>query len=49
MKDYELTDRKLKLAVVLAVAIIAWLCHRGPVSSHAQTTPAHSSPGQQPG
>ena len=46
MKEYDLSDRKLKIAVVLAIAIIGWLCLGAP-SAHAQTTPANFSPGVQ--
>ena len=47
MKKYDLSDRKLKLAIVLAVAIIGWLCLKGANSAHAQATPANLSPGVQ--
>jgi hypothetical protein len=39
MKEYDLSDRKLKIAVVLAIAIIAWLCLKGGGNSHARMTP----------
>jgi hypothetical protein len=47
MKEYDLSDRKLKIGVVLAVAIIGWFCLHGASSVHAQTTPANLSPGAQ--
>jgi hypothetical protein len=47
MKDCDLSDRKLKLGVALAMAIIAWLCLKGASASHTQTTPANLSPGAQ--
>ena len=45
MKKYDLSDRKLKIALVLIMAIIGWLCFKGAGSVHAQTTPANLSPG----
>jgi hypothetical protein len=47
MKKYELSDRQLKIAVVLAMAIIGWLCLKGAGAAHGQTTPANLSPGAQ--
>jgi hypothetical protein len=47
MKEYDLSDRKLKFAVLLAVAIIGWFCFKGASSAHAQATPANLSPGVQ--
>src|SRR5580658_9435919 len=47
MKEHDLSDRKLKIAIVLAVAIIGWLCFQGASSVHAQTAPANLSPGLQ--
>jgi len=47
MKEYDLSDRKLKIALVLIMAIIGWLCLKGADSAHAQTTPANLSPGVQ--
>ena len=29
MNDYDLTDRKLKIGVARAIAIIGWLCLKG--------------------
>jgi hypothetical protein len=29
MNDYDLTERKLKIGVALAIAIIGWLCLKG--------------------
>jgi hypothetical protein len=45
MKDYDLTDRKLKIAFILVMAILGWLCLNGASFIHAQTTPANLSPG----
>jgi hypothetical protein len=42
MKEYDLSDRKLKIAVVLAIAIIAWLCLKGASNSHGQRTPTNA-------
>jgi len=47
MKEYDLSDRKLKIAFVLAVVLIGWLCFNRAVTAHAQTTPANLSPGVQ--
>jgi hypothetical protein len=47
MDEHDLSDRKLKIGVVLAVAIIGWLCLTGASASHAQTIPANLSPGVQ--
>jgi hypothetical protein len=47
MKEYDLSDRKLKIGVVLAVVIIGWLCLRGASSAHAQAASANLSPGVQ--
>jgi hypothetical protein len=47
MKEYDLTDRKLKIAFVLAMMIIGWFCLRGAGSAHGQTTAANFSPGVQ--
>src|SRR5580658_8982146 len=47
MKEHALSDRKLKIAIVLAVAIIGWLCLKGSSSANAQTAPANLSPGVQ--
>ena len=47
MKDYDLTDRKLKIAFILVMAILGWLCLNGASFIHAQTTPANLSPGLQ--
>lgn len=44
MKEYDWSDRKLKIGVVLALVIIGWLCHRGAGASQPQTTLAHESP-----
>ncbi len=44
MKNYELSDRKLKIGVLLAVAMIGWMCFKGARSAHSQTTPANLSP-----
>jgi len=45
MKEYEVSDRKLKIAIALAVALIGWLCLHGASSAHAQTAPSNLSPG----
>jgi hypothetical protein len=45
MKKYEWSDRKLKIAVLLAIAMIGWLCLKGASAAHGQTTPATLSPG----
>jgi hypothetical protein len=45
MKEHDLSDRKLKIAFVLALVIIGWLCLKGAGSVHAQTNPANLSPG----
>jgi len=45
MKQYDWSERKLKLAIVLAIAIIAWLCFNA--SSQAQPIPGNLSPGVQ--
>jgi hypothetical protein len=37
MKNYDLSERKLKIGVALAMAIICWWCLRSGASSHAQT------------
>jgi hypothetical protein len=42
MKQYDLSDRKLKIGVVLAMLIIGWMCLKGASTSHAQTTNAVS-------
>jgi hypothetical protein len=47
MKNDDLSDRKLKIGVALATAIICWWCLRGGVISHAQTNPANLSPNLQ--
>jgi hypothetical protein len=47
MKKYELSDRKLKIAVILATAMIGWLCLRGGSAAHGQTTPGNLSVGMQ--
>jgi hypothetical protein len=47
MKKYDLSDRKLKIAVILAIAMIGWLCLKGASAAHGQTTPANFSPGMQ--
>jgi len=47
MNEHDLSDRKWKIAVLLAVAIIGWLCLNGSSSAHAQVTPANLSPGVQ--
>jgi hypothetical protein len=44
MKKYELSDRKLKIGVLLAVALIGWLCFKGASAARSQTTPANLSP-----
>ena len=44
MKKYDWSDRKLKIAVLLAIAIIGWFCLKGASAAHGQTTPAHLSP-----
>ena len=33
MKKYDLSDRKLKIAIILAMAMIAWLCLKGASAS----------------
>lgn len=38
MKTYDLSDRKVKLLLVLAVLIMGWMCFRGATSGHAQAT-----------
>jgi hypothetical protein len=45
MKEYDLSDRKLKIAFVLAVVLIGWLCFKGAGSTDAQTAPANLTPG----
>jgi len=47
MNKYDLSDRKLKIAVILALATICWLCLKGASAAHRQTTPANLSPGVQ--
>jgi hypothetical protein len=47
MKNDGLSDDKLKIGLVLAMAIIAWWCLKGAVSIHAQTTPGNLSPNAQ--
>ena len=47
MKEYDLSDRKLKIGVVLAMVIIGWMCLKGASASRAQTTPANLSPAVQ--
>ncbi|HEY3863530.1 MAG TPA: DUF6600 domain-containing protein [Verrucomicrobiae bacterium] len=47
IKEFDLPDRKLKIAIVLAVAAIGWLCLRGAATANAQTNPANLSPGVQ--
>jgi hypothetical protein len=47
MKEYDWSERKLKIAIVLAVVIIGWLCLKG--AGQAQTMPAILSPGAQTG
>jgi hypothetical protein len=47
MKENDLSDRKLKIAIALAVALIGWLCLKGASSVQAQATPANLSPGVQ--
>ena len=47
MNEYDLSDRKLKIVIVLALALIGWFCLKGASSAHAQTTPANLSPGVQ--
>jgi hypothetical protein len=43
MKKYDLSDRKLKIAIILAMAMIAWLCLKGASASDGQSTPANFS------
>jgi hypothetical protein len=45
MKKYDWSDRKLKIAVLLAIAIIGWLCLKGASAAHGQTRPANLSRG----
>jgi hypothetical protein len=45
MKKYELSDRKLKIAVILAIAMIGWLWFRGTSAAHGQPAPANLSAG----
>jgi hypothetical protein len=45
MKEYDLSDRKLKIGVVLALVIIGWLCLKGDSASHVQKAPDNSSSG----
>jgi hypothetical protein len=47
MSNYELSDRKLKVLIVLAFVLIGWLCFKGAALSHAQSAPAGSQPGLQ--
>jgi hypothetical protein len=47
MKEYDLSDRKLKIGVVLALVIIGWLCLKGESTSHVQTTPGNLPSGAQ--
>ena len=47
MKEYDLTDRKWKIAFILVMAILGWLCLNGASFVHGQTTPANLSPGVQ--
>jgi hypothetical protein len=47
MDEYDFSDRKLKIGVVLAIVIIGWMCLTGASASHAQTIPANLSPGVQ--
>ncbi|HEV7927337.1 MAG TPA: hypothetical protein VGR14_18440 [Verrucomicrobiae bacterium] len=41
MKKYELSDLQLKLATLLAVAIIGWFCLKGAGVAYAQYMPAN--------
>ncbi len=47
MKEHDMSGRKWKIAVLLAVAMIGWLCLKGPGAARAQSTPANLSPGVQ--
>ncbi len=44
MNKYEWSDRKLKIAVLLAIVLIGWLCLKGASAAHGQTNPATLSP-----
>jgi hypothetical protein len=44
MNKYELSDRKLKIGVLLAVALIGWFCFKGVNTAQSQTNPANLSP-----
>jgi hypothetical protein len=37
MKEYDLSDRKLKIVVVMAMVIIGWFCAKRAMASHPQT------------
>jgi len=45
MKKYHLSDRQLKIAILLAVAIIGWLCLNGAGIADAQNRVANFGPG----
>jgi len=47
MKKNELSDRKLKILIVLAVLVIGWLCFKGATAAHAQAASGTLSPGVQ--
>jgi hypothetical protein len=44
MKKYEFSDRKLKIAVLMAITMIGWLCLKGASAAHGQIAPANLSP-----
>lgn len=47
MNKNELSDRKLKILIALAVLVIGFLCFRGATATHAQTAAGTSSPAVQ--
>ena len=47
MKKYDLSDRKLKIALILAIVMIGWLCLKGASAAHGQTTSPNLSPEMQ--
>ncbi len=47
MNTYDLSDRKLKILIVLASVIIGWHCFQGATSSHAQAAAPNLSPSLQ--
>jgi hypothetical protein len=39
MKEYDLSDRKLKILVVMAMVIIGWFCSKRAIASRADSAP----------